>query len=426
MKKSNLKTEIKKLVQDCIESSTSHGFPNIVRNENLFIKVLWSLCLVVSFGYCVYNLKNSFDDYFSYEVNTKITKERMSSIEFPTITFCNKIPFDNLKIFPIVKKGFKDLKNESLQYFNKTQNTFDIMLKIEYELAYRALQFKSGIKNFEHFMLPKFGNCYKFNSGKNSNGESVKLLNTTIPGVQYGLKLEIFTGYPSNEFDLIRTNGVHLFIHNSSTIPFSDFDGISIPNGFETNVVVSQIHSSKLSQPFSNCIEDPTSKSSFDSNLYRRSIELFSKYQQKTCLVLCYDEYIQNVCGCSRPEAFGISINESCELTKMNCTLNAYRSFYETQLSLECYKSCPVECFTIDYDYKVSQADFPSPFYADVLIEHGKLYPNYARNFINYDQIKKSVLAVNIYFDDVSISFLKDNEAKSVNQLVADIGGFMG
>lgn len=80
--------------------------------------------------------------------------------------------------------------------------------------------------DFEYFFTLTYGNCYKFNSGKNFTGDLVKKRATTTPGFNNGLRLELFVGHSNLEYELIRSSGVRLFIHNSSNIPLTVVEGL--------------------------------------------------------------------------------------------------------------------------------------------------------------------------------------------------------
>ncbi|RMZ98490.1 amiloride-sensitive sodium channel subunit delta, partial [Brachionus plicatilis] len=340
---------------------------NIRISINYYLKVLNEICLntwatkhlsvLGSASYCIFNLALILENYFDYN----ITNERMASIQFPTVSFCNKNPL-NLQKTQSKTLHYLDL----IQAFNLAKvynNTFSLMKETNFIISIDIIDYSfdldemlincelNGItcnkNDFEHFMLPEFGNCYKFNSGKNLLGNKIEIQNSSIPGKQNGLRLELFTGFLDQDLDLIRSSGIHLFIHNHSTVIFNEFDSINLPNGFETDIVVSQQHSYKLSKPYSNCIKDPASFNSFQSDLYRKSIELYGRYQQKTCLIMCYHEFIKETFGCYYPGAIGASSSTLCEYQVFLLATNAYKNFSNSGQSSKCFDMCPNECETI-------------------------------------------------------------------------------
>ncbi|RNA44513.1 Acid-sensing ion channel 2 [Brachionus plicatilis] len=452
MLKKSSNNEIKNLVLESLESTTGHGIPNLVRNKSWPIKILWFICLSLSTGYCVYNLTKSIVDYFSFSAVTKVSYERLDSIEFPTVTFCNKNPFLVRK--PNSQNNMEEnLKNQSKDFFdsllklNASESSLESFTRFGYSYSYNTLQYKKYLTRvsfsiddmliscrFNNFKCTKddfkvmfvagLGNCYKFNGATKTGIEK-----TTIPGQKNGLMLELFSGYPNEEYDLIRSSGIQLFIHNSSTIPFVEFDAINLPTGFETDIWISKQHVSKLPSPFSNCIQNIFSLDSFDSYLYEKCVNLLDRYQQKTCLLLCYHEYVKQQCGCYSPDAFNITFNQACENTNsmaIGCVFEAYAKFHQTGESSKCSHLCPIECNSDNYNFRTFLADFPTPFYAKVLIEHGKINPNLVRNFTTFQNVKDSVLAVNVFYNDISLNVIKEYPAKTFEQLVAEIGGFLG
>ncbi|RNA06508.1 amiloride-sensitive sodium channel subunit gamma-like, partial [Brachionus plicatilis] len=357
------KSSFRDVFNKWIEASTAHGISNIFLNKNWFLKFFWILCVLSSVGYCIFNLSRTLNDFLDFNVNIKITNERMASIQFPTVSFCNKCPFNFKENSTNAKNFMKKLKKEALKNLEKNQSLFDNLEEINFNLSNKILEridimrkhgfnidemlvncqfnrFVCTKDDFEYFMLPEFGNCYKFNSGKILSKE--KILDTKTPGKKNGLRLELYTGILDKDLDLVKSSGINLFIHNHSTVIFSESDSINLSNGFETDIVVSQQHSYKLSKPYSNCIKDPTSIDSFKSDLYQKSIELYGIYQQKTCLIMCYHEYIKMQCGCYFSDALGVTFNSSCNASMINCSKKAYENFQNSAKSLECFDLCPI------------------------------------------------------------------------------------
>ncbi|CAF0942247.1 unnamed protein product [Brachionus calyciflorus] len=436
--------EIKKIILDNIESSTSHGFPNILRSESYIIKFMWTLCLLISSGYCAYCLTKSFQDYFSYETDTQLNYKRVSQIEFPTVTFCNKFATDLNKgneITELAKFGYIQLKSEltDLTDYN------EIFKFIDYNFKYQSIKFIDNFSyvgfdidkmllncnfnfkgcnssNFKFFLSSTYGFCYQFNADKSN------IRKVSSPGKQAGLSLELFIGYPNKDYDLYKSYGAHLFIHNSSTIPSSEYDGISLSTGHETDIVVSKTYFQKLPKPYSDCVQDSNATKNFDSDLYRETIKIFGQYDQKSCINLCFHKSILDVCGCYYPDQNIIkNLTQACDIDKgYKCYLNFSASYGESKSSIECIDKCPEECESVKYSLQMSHADYPTPFYAEFFMAYDYFINNGSRNFISYSNVKESTLAVNVYFDDIGYTIVEEKPSKTIEQLVADIGGFLG
>ena len=82
---------------ELIETSTSHGLPNIVRTNRLSIKILWSICLLAAIGGCSYMVFKSISDYYEHDTVTKIEKITELKSRFPTVSICNRDPLTTFK-----------------------------------------------------------------------------------------------------------------------------------------------------------------------------------------------------------------------------------------------------------------------------------------------------------------------------------------
>ena len=86
-------TSIKSILVDAGQSSTSHGIPNIIRAQYNSLKVLWSILFVLSTAACSYLIFKSLSQFFDNEIVTMIEIKNDISLEFPTITVCNSLPW---------------------------------------------------------------------------------------------------------------------------------------------------------------------------------------------------------------------------------------------------------------------------------------------------------------------------------------------
>jgi hypothetical protein len=161
-------------------------------------------------------------------------------------------------------------------------------------------------------------------------------------------------------------------------------------------------------------------------------VKLSKNYRQKYCLQLCSQRYLINKCGCYDSYLPSLNYSEPCiELSNLTCGYFNYVAFHELGISAECFTECPVECQTISYGLTTSQLIYPSLSYSELL----KKYQDYLnivskgsinRNFNDYNLIRQSTLAVNIYFEDIGYTIVSEYPAKTIEQFLADIGGLMG
>lgn len=194
-KKESLGSKLKETVVEWCKSSTSHGLPNIFRNESYILKIIWLLCFCASTGYCFYSLYISIIQYFEYQVTSQISQVFESPTEFPTVTICNQ----NMFVTPtalnftkdiLSKNGIVDplnltfasgtryevpLESSSNFYFIKSLVSVNAFVQndtTKQSLGWQAKDFmplcigNGGTCNyteFKWFFDPYYGNCFQYN-----------------------------------------------------------------------------------------------------------------------------------------------------------------------------------------------------------------------------------------------------------------------
>jgi hypothetical protein len=449
--KENTRKPIIDFLKAWAETSTFHALPNISRSEKVLLKLIWIAFFVIAFAYFSYGAVKIFIDYFSYNVNTEINVYRETKMEFPTISFCNRNMFKiNQHNFPLSKylrnayqqalltnDGlFGTLTTETLtsysnmyvpygfnftdeEKFNLSYTIDDMLLNCRFNLM------PCDKSQFEYFHTSSNGNCYKFNSGVGLNGSQLDSLYSSNPGRRYGLTLELFTGYMSS-LDLIKTSGIQMFVHNSSSQPIIDAQGIGLSVGYHTDIVLTKTVYNKQPAPYSDCLD---TQDTFDSDLFRSTVSITGTYEQKFCLQLCFQRYLINSCGCYDVTSISFNNNNSsaCNITQiLECGHLAFVNFYKSPMAVSCFQECPQECTLVEYNLALSQSDFPTPFYADLLMQYDRLYNNDKKNFTSYQQVKQSVISVDIFFSELAYTSIDEVPAKTFEQFFGDIGGLMG
>lgn len=439
----NIKTEksISMIIKEWAMQSTSHGIPKIASSPYTIIKIMWTIFFVASFGFCSYCLINSFREYFKYDVNTQMSVTTQSSLEFPTITFCNKNPFKtddtdfefrsflreiyNKSVKSSFNQGFNDLEKQSL-FLEQVSRLMiyravekDQRNKLSYDIDEMLISCSFNLEtcnkdHFSHYWSNTYGNCYQFNNGKNYSIKS-----STNPGKMNGLKLDLYAAKPKSKYSFIKSNGIIIFIHNSSTLPIMTIEGLSLPTGFETDVKIKKVSIKRLPSPHNNCVDD------FDSfELYKKTKEINTVYTQKFCIQLCYQEYLIENCKCYEINSFDIPYSLPCgENELFRCVYPKILDYFNSNISMECLKKCPQECDTYNYEIKTSQAIFPTPFYADLIMNYAN---NTIRNLTKIEEIKETCLSVSIYFDELTSTVIEEQPNKTPIQLVSDLGGSCG
>ena len=321
---------LKEKVTELIQNTTAYGAPKLLRSKNIFNRVLWlSFILLSNVFACIY-IYSYMVDYLNYNVVTVVSTEYDPPTEFPTVTFCSMefFLYNNLTSFPHSFIAFTGDPSVSTHPEN----------------------------HFESFMSP-LGKCYRFNSGKNMNNETIPIKNSNFGG-----------RFDEFHLDVYAPKGLNIWIHNKTAPPLiGGHDEIIVLPGYNNFISVERTFEYKLGEPYNQCLKDV---SSFDKNktLINYFLEKNQSYKQVNCLDLCFEMfYIQNnPCQCNETELGNIWLicywlhSQTDTLESQNiseCTLNYRINFTSKKLTQMCSDYCRIECDSITYSISINTAN---------------------------------------------------------------------
>ena len=67
---------------------TGHGFSKLVKSKSVFMRIWWTLFILVAIAGCSYYIITSVQEYHSYQVITNIHNTYRSELLFPALTIC--------------------------------------------------------------------------------------------------------------------------------------------------------------------------------------------------------------------------------------------------------------------------------------------------------------------------------------------------
>jgi hypothetical protein len=185
---------IRKKTKEILLTSTVHGIPNIIRSENILMKIIWLLFILLFTISGSWNITKIIVGYTKYSPITTISIVDEHESEFPAISFCFYPPL---------------VGNMS---FDETFIKFDKINLTDNKSYY-----------FQEYEDPIYNKCFRINSGKSLNSnKAVEILKSSMEGQTNGLKLEMnIYGIPKEMdfFELI------VNVHNRSTPPFDISNG---------------------------------------------------------------------------------------------------------------------------------------------------------------------------------------------------------
>ena len=221
---------LKKIFISWSERSDVNCYVKIFEYENIFVKLLWLIILLVSLSVTLWIMSLSVIEYFEYNVISQIGVVFEQPTEFPAVTICDNAPFTT---------------QQGLDFVNSLTNNSDCLiwdggdlmsclillaLDIASEYSYgdderkqlglninQISCFYNGndcIKDLHWYWNHDYGSCFQFNVGLKS-----KMAN--IDGIDYGLWLTVSNFSTSNNsktgyYDGL---GMKVFVHNRTLQP---------------------------------------------------------------------------------------------------------------------------------------------------------------------------------------------------------------
>ncbi|CAF1109062.1 unnamed protein product [Brachionus calyciflorus] len=116
--KSGLRRKLKNSFKDWILDSTSHGFPKIFKTERLSLKVMWTIGLCISIGFCSYLIARSIMNYVQFGVTTTIRYKTEIPMDLPAVSICQNLMFSTQKSAEFKENVWR--KNGIEDIFNST------------------------------------------------------------------------------------------------------------------------------------------------------------------------------------------------------------------------------------------------------------------------------------------------------------------
>ena len=438
---------IKKSLSKCFLSTTCHGLPNIFKTQSLIIRIIWIICDLSSILYCIYLIYGNIKSYLSFEFMTNIDIIYEIPTNFPAISFCILNPLKPNLNNSITKYLNRFLVNLSyLNMPNLIQSDDDLayyytfMLRSLFISDYFTDKFRQDLgislsdsliscrfqlntctaDDFEWFWDFFYGNCFKF------NGNSSKILKSTQPGPMNSLQIELFIGNYYDINQLLSTNGVHVFINNQTCTVTRSNDGIDVPSGSHTNIMLDRTFNLKLENPYNDCKSNLNSIDSFDSLYFKEIIKSNRTYTQKDCFDLCLQDSLIYTCGCYSAQFNPLNSTKQClNAIQVVCVIKQTKKFYNSDFSLNCSNYCPLECESINYSVRMSFADYPNPRYANEAVLNSPMKSQISNN-TTYDILKKSMVSINVFYSDLKYTSVSQIPKLSLEDLISNIGGILG
>ena len=445
MKEGNksLSETIRKETIECVESLTTHGLPNLSRTKYTFIKIMWLVLTISSAGVSVYFITETLSEYAEYSVTTEVRLiNSEESLEFPTISICNKNRFSTNYSIDLVNDLIKSKYNRSFEdYFHSTYSDLKLSLLVKsflqdndikyifsnIEINERekfTLSLKDSLINcrfmdqncshldFEWFFNSKYGNCYKFNA----NG----LKNSTNVYKDNGLIIELFLNHPKELDILDYEKGLFVSIDSKNLDTYFDLQNLlEISTGLQTSIKIQKSLFKRYPKPYSNCdfrdgsIDSLTSE---QKELYNEIINANLSYSNSFCKIFCRQKLIYQKFSCKlRANSLTVPNIKYCNTSKDYLSYSEREDKYRQSATDSCIKTCPIECETIKYDTDIFITKYP-----EIYLKHFHHLPNKKEKTI------ENFLVLKIFYGSMNFMSYKESPSMTVFELISNLGGTLG
>lgn len=206
-----------------LQSSTSHGIPNIFKTDRFTIRIIWGVCFLAAVSASSYMIFLTMSDYTKFNTVSKIEYISEIPTEFPSVSICNVNSFttnDSIAFLESIldELGFdyahKNLTQKDLGILGQANNIARLRsfnpdygdsnrFKLGYDLNLIDCKFNSVTcqkKDFYWYFDINYGACYRFNPGLSIKPFNVPLEKNTIAGPKYGLRVTLFIPNGINKY----------------------------------------------------------------------------------------------------------------------------------------------------------------------------------------------------------------------------------
>ncbi|CAH1773414.1 unnamed protein product [Owenia fusiformis] len=442
------------LMRGLAENTSAHGITEIYYSKGFFKITCWVLLTLAAIAVMILHMTTLFIDFYSYETTMSISVQNKRSLPFPAVTICNVNPIrasrlsqstilqstidgrDNITGATRDDKqtGLGAMSNEFLieELIEETIADIDTDTKIamghQYsdfilDCQYDGYYCDEG--EFLAFYNYKYGNCFTFNSGSNSD-----VFLSGRAGPLHGLKLVLDIEAAEYIGDMSPAYGVRVLVHSQGDMPFPEDQGITIGPGQATVIGTNMLNIQLAGDKYSDCTN--SSFSNVNINVYEEHYPGTS-YTQTACMKTCYQSHLLSGCQCGDPSvpldgkafpsAFHTEPATSCNSdnqAQVTCEENTYASYVNGSLSCTCYP----ECNQTTFEAHVSSTLWPTDQYISRLIQD--LSPKLNQYTNDSAGLRKNVAHLQVYYEELNLQMIQEQPSYSTVQFASDVGGTVG
>lgn len=319
---------------------------------------MWGCCSFLFGLFSIFLIIGTFQSYLKYQIIDQKNKIESNPIDFPSVLFCNR-------------------RHKEPEYIRLRFNSY---------VYGNASQFMEKV-------IKGVSTCIRFNGKKHTDENSLRLLQSTIQGSAFGLRI-VF------QFDLDTVPELFVFIaDNNVHATVLEIEDFFIKRSYETNIRISKNVIEKLPYPYNDCVKIDELTGKKRSDEFREVIGTNYTYRHLNCFELCSAKFLSGQCNCSIDGVYRREGKKSC-LTKANyeCLKTEGK---KVPIEL-CYEKCPEKCVNNNFNID-------------------------STSFLEYPVNNKSdVFKFNIFFNALEYTYHSQIPKTSLIDLISSIGGTLG
>ncbi len=332
--------KVKAKTVDYFETISIPGVSQIVTTESYLLKLLWIVVILGVFGFGFYNISQSVDDYYKYDVITNIERITPENVTFPAITVCIEPRYlrDHYLNDTLIGEDFGFSNSiENFLDFEWTNFFFSYNISIS-NVSSHLDTFKIN-DPFNRFFL----DCLRFNGITNKR---IELIKASSPLDEFRLSLKRFykVDVSDNEYyrHFIWGGALFVFIGENSLNSFEKLQNSLLISGRKYDIEIGKESiETKLPEPYNPCKESLINE----------------HYHQRDCIEACFYKGIKDRYNCTFDSTL-------FSIQGLNQCVRNYRVL-KTEFSESCLMECPFEnCFSEKFTYStVSNWPLPDELY---------------------------------------------------------------
>ena len=281
--KKSKRTRIKERTIHYLKVISIPGIPQIFATDNYLFKIFWSAALLICFGFGIYNIVLSVNDYYHFDVITNVKRITPEYVVFPAITIC-------------ATEGYRRENRNSFQpinisniFINASSTSFIRHFLADVRFVSKGTRPPSikGInsKNLDFFRIPDDFDCVRLNAGLN---QSVKLVTTKSTDDYFSVEFsnsfrESVSSSELNVYSFLNPS-FSIYVTDNYLNSFTILQPSILNSGHEYTVTLERVSlETKLPQPYNKCTQSTSA----------------TIYHQTNCIEACISREIKDKYNCT-------------------------------------------------------------------------------------------------------------------------------